>query len=740
MKKLYICEKPSLAEALANTLGTAEKKYGYYDVNGDAVVWLRGHIMRLLDAKEYDSSYSNWRYDILPIVPNIWKKEIKADCYSIFKIIKDLHKKADEIINVGDPDREGQLLVDEVLVYLNNKLPTKRLFINAMDKTTIERALAKIEDNNSDKNKNMYYSALGRSYTDWILGINATVKYSLDSGKTLRVGRVKVPILALVYRRNLEIDNFKSVKHYGLTAFFRTNNSLPFATIWKPKDDILDINGRLTNILDARKMEQKICGKPGTVTKCNTIEKKEAAPLPFSLSTLQRTAGPALGFSPSKTLDIAQKLYEKKLTTYPRSDCNYLPEEQFSDADVILENLKLTGSNDLLNWTQNADITIKSKAFDTSKTDAHHGIIPTVEKIDINSLSTDEQNLYLLIAKRYILQFYKTHIFEETVAEIDCEGELFIAKGKVIKENGWKSIENTDKKVDKKIKELPSLETNTKLIMSSESINEKNTTPPARYTQDTLIGAMSNAHKYVKDSSLKDMLKSVKGIGTEATRSTTLDELLKTGMLIEKAGEKSKKELYVSASAKELIECLPDELTYPDKTALLEIELDKVAKGTLSLESLLQSEVAYTAELMKRQSKFTITHENQTEHPICPVCGKGKLYYHDGKFGKFWSCSEYKNGCTATFPDVNGKPQIIICPVCKKGYLKRIQTKNKDYFWSCSEYKNGCTTSFSDINCKPMIKLCSKCKKDYIKRWKGKKGYYYQCPSCKEFDNSFFKK
>lgn len=730
--KLYICEKPSLAAALASALGKAEKKDGYYEVNGDTVAWLRGHIMRLLDAKEYDSSYSNWRYDILPIVPNPWKKAVHTDCLSIFKTIKALHKKADEVINVGDPDREGQLLVDEVLVELKNKLPTKRLFINAMDKTTIERALSKMEDNNSEKNRNMYYSALGRSYTDWILGINATVKYSLDSGKKLPVGRVKVPILSLVYRRNLEIDNFKSVKHYGLTAYFRTNDSLPFAAVWKPKEDILDEAGRLTNILDVREAEQKVCGKPGIVTKCDTVEKTEAAPLPFSLSTLQRAAGPALGFSPSKTLDVAQKLYEKKLTTYPRSDCNYLPEEQLSDAAVVLDNLKLTGSNDLLNWSQGANISIKSKAFNTSKTDAHHGIIPTVERIDINTLSKDEQNLYFMIAKRYILQFYPIHIFDETVAEIDCEGEMFVAKGKVIKENGWKSIEKDSEKKetkdsDSKVKELPPLDVNTKLIMSSNSINEKNTTPPARFTLDTLIGAMTNAHKYVKDASLKDTLKSVKGIGTEATRSTTLDDLLKAGMLIEKENDKKKKELYVSESAKELIECLPDELTYPDKTALLEIELDKVAKGELTLESLMEAEVAYTTELMKRPSQFTNKPVSDcNDGPECPICKNGHLVQKSGKFGKFWSC----NSCKLTFDDIKNKPAAYACPICGKGHLKRKKSKDGSYFWSCSEYANGCKASFSENKQSPYIKICPECSEGYLKKWSGQYGDYYRCAKC----------
>ena len=771
--KLYICEKPSLAEALANALGNAEKKDGFYQVNGDKVAWLHGHIMQLNDAEDYDINYKSWSYDPLPIIPLHWGKKIPSKNIGIINTIKTLYSQADEIINVGDPDREGQLLVDEVLEYINNTLPTKRLFINAMDNTTIERALSQIEDNNSAKNRNMYAAALGREYIDWMIGINATRKYTLDAGKLIPVGRVKVPVIAMVYRRNKAIENFKSIKHYGLTAYFRCNTSLPFQSDWKPKEELLDSEGRITDVITIREIEQKISGKSGKVTKCETKQKTEYAPLPYSLSTLQRSAGPVLGMNPAETLETAQKLYEKKLTTYPRSDCNYIPDEQYNEAITIIDNLKLTGNDKLLEWAQGSTATLHSKAFNTSKTEAHHAIIPTTQRVDLNTLNDKEKALYIMIAKRYLLQFYPAHIYDETLVEIDCEGEKFIAKGKIIKDNGWKSIEKEDEKETPK---LPTLSENTELIMSSESVQEKNTTPPAHFTQDTLIGAMTAAYKYLKDKSLKDTLKSVKGIGTEATRSTTLTELIRTGMLYE-VTDKKKKELYVSETAKELIECLPDELTYPDKTALLEIKLDKIAKGELSLDTLLAQESEFTKNLMQLPSKFTKT---KPEQPSCPLCGKGILYLHSGQYGKFWSCSEYKNGCNitfednngnpmiiecptckkgylrrqktkngdffwscseyknsgcnASFPDVHGKPVIIKCPTCKKGYLKRQKTKNGDFFWSCSEYKNsGCNASFSDNKEQPVIKLCPKCQKAYLKKWHGKKGDYYQCPSCKEF-------
>ena len=670
----------------------------------------------------------------MPIIPEVWEKEVKPDGNypRIYKTVTQLLKEADEVVNVGDPDREGQLLVDEVLELAGNKLPVKRLYINAMDDVTIKRAFEGMTDNAVAHNT--YLAALGRERTDWLFGINASRKYTLDAGTTIKVGRVKVPMLALVARRNDEIDNFKSVKYYNVRALFRLETSLPFETMWQIPENTegMDSEGRLLDVIPARACVQKITGKTGIVKAVVTEKGTAAPPLPYSLSTLQRAAEPAYGFDPAKTLELVQALYEKKLTTYPRSDSNYLPESQQADVAVIIENLKLTGSEELKKYADGADSALKSKAFNTKKVSAHHALIPTMEKIDLNSLPEDEQKLYTLIAKRYLLQFYPVQEFEATKAEIECEGETFLARGKVIIKNGWKDIDtDSGEKNEEDIKQLPALHEGDAVNLTIANILERNTTPPARFTQSTLIAALTNAHKFVKNPDLRETVKEIKGIGTEATRSTIIRQLIEADMLIEKAVKK-KVELYVSESVKELLACLPDEVTYPDMTALMELELDKIEAGNLTLDDYMQGQEDYIRQIIDLPSKFTpVARKN--DYPACPVCGSGKLYPHEGKFGKFWSCSNYKNGCKATFSDCNGKPVIEKCPVCGKGYLQKRNGKNGD-FWNCSEYSNGCQAAFSDVKGKPVIRLCPECKKGYLQKRSGWNGDFYGCsnyPECK---------
>lgn len=732
MKRLFICEKPSLAAAVAGFLGNETKKDGYYEAGNDYVAWLQGHILAQKMPEEYNPDLKTYSYDTLPIIPDVWEKEVKpnGNYPRIYKTVTQLLKEVDEVINVGDPDREGQLLVDEVLELAGNKLPVKRLYINAMDDTTIKRAFEGMVDNATAHNT--YLAALGRERTDWLFGINASRKYTLDAGTTIKVGRVKVPMLALVARRNDEIDNFKSVKYYNVRALFRLETSLPFETMWQIPENTegMDSEGRLLDVIPARAVVQKITGKTGTVKSVTTEKGTSAPPLPFSLSTLQRAAEPAFGFDPAKTLELAQALYEKKLTTYPRSDSNYLPESQLADAAVIIENLKLTGVDELKKYADGADSGIKSKAFNTKKVSAHHALIPTMEKIDVNSLPADEQKLYTIIAKRYLLQFYPVQEFEATRAEIDCEGETFLAHGKVILNNGWKDVDAESSEDNEDKKQLPALHEGDAVTVTIANIIEKNTTPPARFTQSTLIAALTNAHKYVKNPDLRETVKEIKGIGTEATRSTIIKQLIDAGMLIEKTAKK-KVELYVSDSVKELLACLPDEVTYPDMTALMELELDKIDAGKLTLDDYMQGQEEYIRQIINLPSKFTpVAHKN--DYPICPACGTGKLFPHDGKYGKFWSCSNYKNGCKATFQDCKGAPVIEKCPVCGKGYLQKRKGKNGD-FWSCSNYPE-CKAAFSDVKGKPVIKLCPECKKGYLQKRSGKNGDFYGCnnyPDCK---------
>ena len=717
---LYICEKQSLATAVAENLGQYSKRDGYYLVNGHCVAWLRGHILGLYLPEDYKNPEQDFLNppQALPLVPKIWTKKVLVP--KNYHTVRQLLKQANTVINVGDPDREGQLLVDEVLEQLQNKLPTKRLFINAMDSTTVKRALASMEDNAAPKNRQMYLSALARQYTDWLIGMNGSRLYRHTLKKKVNIGRVKIPMLALVARRNEQIDNFVSIQYYQLRATFQNEQGQDFTALWQIPEACpqLDEEGRLLDRTVAEACAAKIQGQPGSITEVTKKNGTNSAPLPFSLSTLQRAAGPKLGFSPAKTLDVAQRLYEKKIVTYPRSDSNYLPTSQFQDAPRILANLQQCKDGDLEKWSAGANPKLKSYAYNTKKVSAHHAIIPTLEKVDLTKLQADEAKLYQMIAKRFILQFYPVHKFEQTTAIVRCAEEDFVAKGKVVTQEGWKAIERIpDKNEDEEGKELPKLTKGQRVEEQQAEVVEKKTTPPARFTQDTLIGALTNAHKFVQNAELKEVIKDIKGIGTEATRSSIMEELIKLGILQE-VKSKKKKELFVSEAVKELLPLLPTTLTYPDQTALMELDLDKIASGDLSLEEYMAKQVDYIQSLVG----VPVT---------CPVCGKGTLRKRVNSKDQsiFWSCDKYPE-CKATFSDVGGEPLVTPCPQCGKGYLRRLHGRNGDFF-GCSNYPE-CHTTYEAYKGKPFVYQCPVCQQGQLILHHNGAGSWAQCnnPSC----------
>lgn len=555
----------------------------------------------------------------------------------------------------------------------------------------------------------MYQAGLARQRLDWLIGMNASMKFSLDAQAKLGIGRVKVPTIALVVRRNRQIDNFVSVKHYGIEAYFRPQTTLPFRTVWKMKADQegLDENNLLVDVTIARALQQKLEGQSGTVLAVKTKQEHQAAPLPFSLSRLQRTAGPKLGLTPAQVLELAQKLYEKKLTSYPRAGCTYLPESQFGDAPVIIENLKVAGNERLLALAARACPDLKSIAFNDQKIEAHHAIIPTMTKFDITTLPSDEQKLYIMIAERYLLQFYPEYVYDKTTVTISCCDETFIGTGRNVIEYGWKAASSsedaqTDQDEDEPENQgkLPTLAEGDSLLVSKVNIPEKNTVPPARFVQDTLLGAMVDAYKYVKDPSLKNILKETDGLGTEATRGSIIEQLFKSGMLEERTKNK-KKEIYASAAAEELIDFLPEELTYPDKSALMELELKQIASGEISLQDYMEKQHRYVHELIKLEANFINKGSVSFE---CPLCKEGKLLKRkskdkNGKERVFWGCSRWKEGCKAIFDDHRNAPAIYKCPKCAPGYLRK-RSGTYGTFYSCNNYPD-CTASYPEAKGKP---------------------------------------
>lgn len=665
--RLFIAEKPSMGAEIAKQLkGPHNRKDGYIETSEGTVTWLFGHILRTAEPEEYNPKYKIWTMEGLPIIPEEWNLIVTNECKKQYKIIKDLIKKATEIVHAGDPDREGQLLVDEVLEYLNNKKPVYRLLLNALDEKSIKKALTELKNNNDFQNLRL--SALARQRADWLVGMNLTRVYTLAARKAghngvFVVGRVKTPTMALVVRREQDIANFKPIDHYQIKATFSKNDQ--FAASWKPKEDQpgKDSENRIIDksIIESVIEKIRIATNKPQITEYETKEKKEEHRLPFSLSALQIYAGKRFGYDPQTVLNIAQNLYEKKLTTYPRSDCDYLPENQHEDAKNILANLKASADSDLKEWVAAADIKIKSRAWNDKKITAHHAIIPTEQSCKIETLPEAERNIYKVIAQAYIAQFYPVHTYSQTTIKITHAHEDFTVTGRTIKNLGWKTVykdisEKYDKEDSEDIATLPTLNKGDFVEFIKVDLITKTTKPPERFTTSTLLQAMKDIHKYVKNEDLKKQLKDVSGIGTEATRATIIAELIKKGFLKE-----VKKKLYPTEQANTLMQILHPDLTYPDTTAIWEMVLAKMAQGKVTLDNFMNKQINYITILCKSGNDIKAPVKTNSNSPKCPKCEGGFLRPRKGKNGPFWGCNRYPD-CNATYPDNKGKPDLNPAP------------------------------------------------------------------------------
>ncbi|MBR2518436.1 MAG: DNA topoisomerase III [Selenomonadaceae bacterium] len=667
--RLYIAEKPSMARELAACLKNPVPRNGYIQTDAGIVTWLFGHVLEQVEPAAYDPKYKFWRTEDLPIVPKVWQLQVRPDAAKQFDVVKNLIAKADEIVHAGDPDREGQLLVDEVLDFLGNTKPVKRILLNALDAESILRANENLRDN--AEFFNLKQSALARSRADWLIGMNLSRAYTLAARRhghdlTLPIGRVKTPTLALVVRREREIKNFKPVDFFTIRATFVHANG-EFTATFKPSKKMLkqkafDAEGRLISKEFAEELIAKFSTAPidGKISSYKTTEKKESPPLPFSLSTLQIAAGKAFGYSPQQVLDAAQKLYEMKLTTYPRSDCEFLPTNQFKDALAILSHLTNSTDETLKKLAANSNAAIKSRAWDDKKISAHHAIIPTRKKLS-QALPAVEFNIYNLIAKNYAVQFHQLHIYDETVIVVDYKGEKFRVSGKVVKQLGWREFYSAPKTAAKNPKSKPrdedESETPLPQMKAGDTVTHKKselkkgvTKPPPPFTAASLVQGMKDIHKYVKNPDAQKQLKDVYGIGTEATRAAIIDDLIQREFLT--VGKK--KILQPTEYAYLLIDALPDEMTYPDATAIWEDKLHSMSDGDGTLENFLDGQVDFTRELVNAATTANFSVPEGSFK--CPTCGS-VMVKRRGKNGEFWGCKSFPR-CRTTFDDKDGKPDF----------------------------------------------------------------------------------
>ena len=693
--RLFIAEKPSLGKAIAAELGVTQTCQGYMVCGNDVVTWCFGHLLELYDPDDYNETWMLWRRSSLPMIPRGWRLKPKKDALTQLQIINHLLSEAATVVNAGDPDREGQLLVDEVLEHFSYYGPVQRIWLASLDSRSIQKALATLKDNRDYAN--LRDSARARSQADWLIGMNATRAMTLrgkESGRdgVLSMGRVQTPTLALVVNRDREIAAFTPIDYLILQATLQHDAGM-FSAIFKPSETQpgLDSEGRLVDGATAQGIMDAVRGKNGIITSVTREKKKKPVPLPHCLSSLQKAASSKLGMTAQQVLDTAQSLYEKKLTTYPRTDCRYLPEEQFGDAARIIT--ALSGVSGLEAVTAKADSALRGPVWDTKKITAHHAIIPTGELP--KSLSKEENALYLMIAVQYFLQFYPPMLYEAQKILATIVETAWEARGRMIIEPGWTGFAAEEDDEDAKKKEaeqsLPSVGNNDAVLCADVDALKKKTTPPSRFSEGSLIEAMANVHRFVSDASAKTVLKENEGLGTEATRASII-ETLKGRKYIEPNG----KSLVSTPLGQSLINMTPDVLKDPITTAEWEQRLEQIAHGETTLDAFMQEQIAILPSLLDPVlSRPVVLLPNAFP---CPKCGKAMHKRPDKKFGGFfWACSD--PDCRSFLPDDSGKPGTpreqpvpseFPCPACGKP-LYRKEKEGKPY-WACynrEDHANG---------------------------------------------------
>ena len=598
--KLYIAEKPSLGRAIAAALPKPHKNHKTHIeiANGDVVSWCIGHILAQADPQDYDDDLKKWSMDTLPIIPTQWQLKPIARTRSQLTILRKLVKQADEIIHAGDPDREGQLLIDEVIDYFKvsktKKSNIKRLLISDLNLPAVKRSLNSLKSNQDFIPLSV--SALARSRADWLYGINLTRACTLQGQKqgynsVLSVGRVQTPVLGLVVRREQEIADFVSKPFYQVLAHLsvnkvQSNENGNFTAKWQPSDacqQYCDEEGRVLLKALAENVVARINDKPAIVDDISNEQKQQNQPLPFNLSSLQIAAAKQFSMNAKLVLDVCQTLYEKhKLITYPRSDCRYLPKEQFKQAATIINTLSV--SNLPCNeQAKNADSTIKSKAWNDKKITAHHAIVPTEKSANNITLNSFEKNIYLLIVRQYLAQFYPVYQYQQTKLTVIIAGGVFTASEKVALQQGWKVLFPSRDKSTEAINTLPALQQGQVLHSKHGELVEKHTSPPESFTDATLLSAMTGVARFVSDVNIRKVLRDTDGLGTDATRAGIIDLLFKRGFLLRQS-----KKIIATEVGIALINALPIQATLPDMTAQWEASLTAIGEKNANYLSFMQ--------------------------------------------------------------------------------------------------------------------------------------------------------
>lgn len=740
---LFIAEKPSLGRSVAKALGVVKDCKTHVMCKNDCVVaFAQGHLYEMLKPEEYNDKFKVWRREDLPLqIGEMKLKPAESTKYRL-DVIRDFLKQADQVVHVGDPDREGQRIVDDILEQLHYKGPVKRLWNTDQSERGMKKTMEDFSKGFPDNSEPVYYNrslaARARAEMDWRLGMNISraVGCRLNMAgirKTVSYGRFQTTVLAIIVARELERRAFKPKTFYTPKALI---SGIETEFVHNPEafPEGYDIEGYLVDKGTAEKIKSLANGKDGVVA---VFERKTGAkqpPLPYDITRLIQDVNRLYGISAKETNDIAQSLYDKGITTYPRVDCRYLPEAHHADAARILGSLKgLPGAD-------TANPKLKGRCFNTKKTDeaAHHAIVPTGDAWA--KLTGKELKIFELVAKAYIFQFHPDQEFETQKLVVEFDGPpktSWKATGKKILKPGWSAI-GSDSDDEDSGQELPDFTKGQIVHCDSAFISEGETKKPSSFTEASIINAMENIDRFEPNPEYRKLLKDAKGIGTGATRGGILDLLQKREYIEIKKGVITPTEY-----GEDLVSWIPQELKSPALTAIMEGELEDIAQGRLAYEKMMEEVEASIPEYLEAVDKVKITPPKGS---MCPVCKSGAVVRlmskNSGKY--FWKCQNPE--CGKFFNDNKGKivtPQK--CPACGEiGLSRRESSKKKGvFFWSCSE----CRKFFADNDGKvgsqfvdaadrqtAECPVCGKTATRYESRQKPGT-WFWKCPDCGFFED-----
>ena len=618
--KLVICEKPSVAKAVASALGVTSRADGCFEGNGLIVSWCVGHLVSPMDAAGYDPGYKKWKYDDLPILPEPFRYVLVKDKEDAFQNLKRLMDREDvtELVNACDAGREGELIFRLVYEMAGCRKPFSRLWISSMEDAAIREGFQNLRP--GAEYDPLYQSALCRQKADWLIGINATRLFSVLYHRTLNVGRVQTPTLAMLADRDGKIVLFRKEKYHHVRLALESAEA---------------VSDRIVSPEDAQTIRDACDGKKATCVSVAQEKKTEKPPKLYDLTTLQREANRVFGYTAKQTLDYAQSLYEKKLLTYPRTDSRYLTGDMAETASVVLH---LAARVPPFDACPEFFPDVLALLNDKEVSD-HHALIPTLEleKEDVPALPVGERNILLLVCCKLLCAAAEPFVYEVVTAAFECGGYTFTAKGKQVLSQGWRAIQEVFRSSLKEKPEdedaegvLPALTEGQVFEPVAASVTEHFTSPPKPYTEDTLLSAMENAGK-------EDMPDEAerKGLGTPATRAAIIEKLVSGGFV-----ERKGKNLIPTKAGVNLVTGLPELLTSPKLTADWEQRLNEVAKGQASPEDFMDGIEAMAAELVRKYSHISedgqkLFQPEKETVGLCPRCGK---QVYEGK--KNFACSD----------------------------------------------------------------------------------------------------